>query len=73
MTTLYAQNYTQLVKIIAPDRAESDHFGYSVSIYENYAAIGAFFEDEDETGGNTISSSGSVYIFKKNEGKLRAT
>ena len=49
-------------EIFASDRATLDYFGYSVSIYGSYAAVGAYAED---TNG---SSSGSVYIFSKNQG-----
>ncbi|HUX08701.1 MAG TPA: DUF4347 domain-containing protein, partial [Acidobacteriota bacterium] len=49
-------------EIFASDRTTLDYFGYSVSIYGSYAAVGAYGED---TKG---SSSGSVYIFYKDQG-----
>jgi hypothetical protein len=60
-------NWHQVQKIVASDRAEIDNFGYSVSISGNYAAVGAYMEDEDASGGNTMSASGSVYIFERAE------
>ena len=33
--TVFAQNYTQIQKLVASDRDVEDRFGWSVSIYEN--------------------------------------
>ena len=52
-------SWTQQAKLTASDGASSDRFGYSVSINENYAVIGAY--DDDDNG----SSSGSAYIFER--------
>lgn len=54
-------------KIVASDRAEYDEFGSSVSISGNYAIVGAIYEDEDASGGNTMSTAGTAYIFKRDE------
>ena len=56
----------QAQKIVASDRAQLDHFGKSVSISGNYAIIGAYDEDENALGSNTLDQSGSAYIFKRN-------
>ena len=50
--------------LIAPDRATGDNFGQSVSITKDMVVVGAPVEDENITGGNTMTSSGSAYIFK---------
>ncbi|MEO1054418.1 MAG: T9SS type A sorting domain-containing protein [Bacteroidota bacterium] len=63
--TAFAQPETELQKLIANDRASTDFFGYSVSIDGDYAIVGAFNEDEDATGGNTLGNAGSAYIFKR--------
>ncbi|MCP4761716.1 MAG: hypothetical protein GY870_08040, partial [archaeon] len=55
--------FEQIQKIMASDRATSDYFGSSVSISEDYAIVGAIYEDPDG-----VSSAGSAYIFKKNSG-----
>ncbi len=55
--------WSEQQKIVASDRAADDLFGYSVSISGNYAIVGAFAEDEDSTGANTIPAAGSAYIF----------
>ncbi len=59
-------NWNFAQKIVASDRASSDQFGYSVCIQDSIAMVGAFLEDEDESGNNTINGSGSVYVFKRN-------
>lgn len=46
-------------KLTPGNGSSNDQFGYSVSIYADYAVVGAFGED---TGG---SMAGSVYVFKK--------
>ncbi len=56
--------WAQLQKITSPDIAANDAFGYSVSMYGDYAVIGAPEEDEDAGGGNTLASAGSAYIYK---------
>jgi hypothetical protein len=63
-----ADNWGLLKKITAPVRAIDDSFGYSVSISGNYAIVGAFQEGEDALEANTLFSSGSAYIFKKDQG-----
>ncbi|MDQ6477977.1 T9SS type A sorting domain-containing protein [Dyadobacter sp. LHD-138] len=63
-----ADNWGQVQKITASDRAGLDYFGWSVSIGGDYAIVGAPFEDEDVSEANTLSSAGSAYIFKKDQG-----
>lgn len=58
-------NWNQTQKIVPADRAGADFFGTSVSISADYAIVGAYQEDEDPVGGNTLSSAGSAYIFKR--------
>ncbi|SMC61784.1 Ig-like domain-containing protein, partial [Moheibacter sediminis] len=56
-------------KIVAWDgRAVSDQFGISVSIDGENLLVGAWGEDEDENGENTIDWAGSAYLFKLEEG-----
>lgn len=59
-------SWNQVQKIVASDRTKHDHFGSSVSISGNYAIVGAIFEDEDPDGGNTLSATGSAYIYERN-------
>ena len=58
-------NWIEVQKILSSDREKFDKFGCSVSISGNYAIIGAFAENEDASGGNTIGDTGSAYIFKR--------
>ena len=54
-------DYSQQQKLLADDGAADDWFGWSVSVYNDTAAIGALGDDTDNG-----SDSGSVYIFEKN-------
>jgi hypothetical protein len=59
--------WTQKQKIVASDRAGSDFFGSSVSISGDYLIVGATGEDHG-TSGTNYNGSGSVYIFKRDDG-----
>ncbi len=61
-------SWKQAEKVVAADRATGDMFGASVSISGDHAIVGAYNEDEDETGGNTLANAGSAYIYKKSSG-----
>ncbi len=58
-------SWEQQIKLVSSDRAGSDYFGYSVALDGDYAIVGAYQEDEDTTGSNTLNSAGSAYIFKR--------
>ena len=62
------QHWNQVQKISNSDREDTDEFGWSVSISGGYAIVGAHEEDEDTSGGNTLSRAGSAYIFKRTTG-----
>ncbi|MCW3786410.1 T9SS type A sorting domain-containing protein [Plebeiibacterium sediminum] len=53
-------------KIVADDRSSEDLFGSSVAIFQDYAIVGAEYEDEDISGSNTLSNSGSAYYYHLN-------
>ena len=55
-------NWGEVTKIVASDAAMGDLFGVPVSIWEDYAIVGA--TGEDSFG----SRSGAAYIFYRNEG-----
>lgn len=61
-------NWIEVQKLVASDRAAGDHFGSSVDISGNIAIISSPSEDEDVTGGNSIQSTGSAYIFERTTG-----
>ncbi len=54
-------SWSQQAKLTASDGEAIDHFGWSVSINENYAIIGAPLED----GSPSLPSSGSAYVFSR--------
>lgn len=55
-------NWGEVKKLKANDAANGDRFGFSVSISGNYLVLGS--RNDDDNG----SSSGSAYIFSKNQG-----
>jgi len=55
-------------KLVAPDRSEEDFFGYSLSVSGDYLVVGAYREDEDANGLNTVFSAGSAYVYKNENG-----
>ncbi|NNC95793.1 MAG: T9SS type A sorting domain-containing protein [Chitinophagales bacterium] len=63
--SINAQSYIQSQKIVPSDRGFVDFFGSGGAISGDYAIIGAYREDEDENGLNTLSSAGSAYIFER--------
>jgi len=58
-----SNNWDQTQKITASDRDSGDEFGWSVSIKDNHAIIGARSDNEDELGENFMANSGAAYIF----------
>jgi hypothetical protein len=52
----------QQQKLVAGDRAAQDNFGSCVSMYDGRSLVGAYNEDEDIMGANTLNFAGSVYV-----------
>lgn len=62
----YAQTKTDLIKIVADDRAESDCFGWSTSIFGNYCIVGTSQKKAKKlTGHRLLPEGGGAYIFAK--------
>ncbi|WP_298609480.1 FG-GAP repeat protein, partial [uncultured Spirosoma sp.] len=61
-------NWGQVKKLVASDRAAGDYFGWSVGISGSQIVVGAYQEDEDASGGNTLTTAGSAYVFGQNQG-----
>ena len=60
---------TETAKLTASDGAQDDRFGYSVALDGNTIVIGADQDDSiDPVSANTISNSGSAYVFTKPAG-----
>lgn len=54
-------------RIGALDADVSDNFSLGIAISGDYVIGGAYREDEDENGGNSLSRAGSAYVFNANE------
>jgi hypothetical protein len=54
--------WTQLAKLLPSDGAFEDHFGWSVSIWEDLALIGASWDADNG------AEAGSAYIFVRSDG-----
>ncbi len=63
--SVHAQSFAEMIKIVAPDREADDYFG-SVAISGDYAIVGAYNEDENITGTDSLHNAGSAYIFQRN-------
>lgn len=64
----YTQHWNEVKKAVAFDRYADDNFGFSVAIDGNFAVIGSPYNDYDVMGANYLSNSGSVYIYKFENG-----
>ena len=60
-----SNNWGQLKKLTATDRAGNDSFGYSVAIDGNYVVVGA---NHDDLSNN--ANAGSVYVFRNDNGGI---
>lgn len=56
--------WIEVQKIVASDRNIDDSFGDSF-IDGDYIIVGAYSEDEDINGNNTLNDAGSAYVFKR--------
>jgi len=57
--------WQEVERIYASDPNNQDQFGLSVAISGDYAVVGAYLDDEDENGINTVNAAGSAYIFER--------
>lgn len=57
-------DWSQYQKLVASDQQDYDRFGWSVAIDGDYIVVGAYREDEDASGGVTLSNAGSAYVFE---------
>ena len=64
----FSQDWNQIIKAVASDRADTAAFGYDVAISENFAVVGLEFNAYDESGLNYIFSSGAAYVFENVSG-----
>ena len=57
-------NWLEKQKIVASDRGDTDRYGWSVALSGNYVMVGAYYEDEDSSGSNTLGNAGSTYFYE---------
>jgi hypothetical protein len=57
-----ADQWDQIAKIVAPDAAAGDNFGFAVALHGDTLVVGAF--NDDDFG----ASSGGAYVFSRNQG-----
>jgi hypothetical protein len=57
-------NWGQVKKLVASDRAIEDYFGWSVAISGNRIAAGSYQQDQNALGINSIKDAGSAYFFE---------
>lgn len=63
-----AQTWTQLSKVVAPDRIAMANYGNSVAIEGDYAVVGAPKDNTDAQSLNPMDETGAIYIYKKISG-----
>ena len=66
-TSLQAQDFNQVIKAVAADRAASDYFGSSVAISGDYAIVGAYKDDLSTPAPPVLTDAGSAYIFERTD------
>jgi len=60
--------WVEIQKLVASDRSAGDYFGVSIALNNQFAIIGAYREDHDALGGNSLIESGSAYVFENING-----
>ena len=63
---LVSGNWVFQSQLTAADGDSGDEFGWSVAIDNNYAIVGAKFDEHDQLGGNIVQNAGSAYIYENN-------
>jgi hypothetical protein len=56
--------WVETQKLVTSDRTAGDYFGVSIALNDSFAIIGAYREDHDALGENSLTESGSAYVFK---------
>ena len=62
---LESNNWVMDQRLIASDYGQGDLFGYNIALSGNYLLVGAFSDDEDANGNNTMDNAGSAYVFER--------
>ena len=57
--------WTQVQKLSAPDADTNKYFGFSVSIDNNTAVVGAVYDRQNSQGFGTLTAAGAAYIYER--------
>lgn len=60
--------WPQSQKIVASDRNDGGYFGKSLAIDQNYLLVGAYTENYDGNGQDSLNSAGACYLYEKISG-----
>ncbi len=58
--------WTDAQKIVASDREANDQFGNAVALTDEYAVVGAYLQQLDENGTNSLAYAGAAYVYENN-------
>ena len=58
--------WNEVQKVVASDRGADDNFAYRIDMDGEFLVCSGRYEEEDETGMNTLLNAGSAYIFERN-------
>ena len=56
--------WDEVQKLVDPEPDNADYFGYNISLSYPYLLVGAYREQQDASGNNTLLDAGAAYIFK---------
>lgn len=59
-----AGTFSEIQKVESQDLAAEDFYGWNIEMDGNQLIVGAPWEDEDATGGDTMDRAGSAYVFQ---------
>jgi hypothetical protein len=61
-------NWGLVRRLVATDRAREDQFGHSIAISGSTVVVGAYQQDYNSNGTDSIPNAGAAYIFSRNQG-----
>ncbi|MBK8659493.1 MAG: hypothetical protein IPN22_11645 [Bacteroidetes bacterium] len=61
-----AQNWNGVQKSVFNERKKGDKLGYAVAMHGNYAIAGAYWDNLDASGNDSMLSAGAAHIFYNN-------
>jgi hypothetical protein len=58
-------DWQMMQRLVSDDPDDGDLFGYSVALSGDYLLVGAWSEDHDANGNNTMNNAGSAFVFER--------